>query len=77
LLAIVSFDDGDPIEGSTSTSTNENIGLDIKEREERALALMVILMIMIQRRITESYDILSYMVLLSILLCIFHWHSHP
>ena len=34
VLEPVTFDDGDPLEGSSSTSTNAQIALDIGEEEE-------------------------------------------
>jgi hypothetical protein len=34
VLESVSFDDGDPLEGSFSTSTNARIALDMGEEEE-------------------------------------------
>jgi hypothetical protein len=34
VLELVTFDDGDPLEGSSSTSTDAHIALDIKEEEE-------------------------------------------
>ena len=34
VLEPVTFDDGDPIEGSFSTATNSQIALDIEEEEE-------------------------------------------
>ena len=34
VLESVTFDDGDPLEGSSSTSTNARIALDIGEEEE-------------------------------------------
>ena len=53
VLESVTFDDGDPLEGSFSTSTNAQIALDIgedeEEEEERAVVVMTILMIMTWR----------------------------
>jgi len=34
VLELVTFDDGDPLEGSSSTSTDAQMTLDIKEEEE-------------------------------------------
>lgn len=33
LLELITFDDGDPLEGSSSTSIDVNLGLDIDEEE--------------------------------------------
>ena len=39
VLESVTFDDGDPLEGSSSTSTNAWIALDIGEEEEDGLMI--------------------------------------
>jgi hypothetical protein len=52
VLESITFDDGDPLEGSFSTSTNARIALDMweeEEEEERAVVVMPILMIMTWR----------------------------
>ena len=54
LLESVTFDDGDPLEGSSSTSTNAWIALDIGEEEERAVVVMPILMIMTWRTLESN-----------------------
>jgi hypothetical protein len=54
MLELVTFDDGDPLEGSSSTPTDAQFALNIEE-EERALVMVIILMIMIWR-ITDSRD---------------------
>ena len=41
VLELVTFDDGDPLEGSSSTSTNAWIVLDIGEEEEEEDGLMI------------------------------------
>jgi hypothetical protein len=58
VLEPVTFDDGDPLEGSSSTPTDAQIGLDIGGggwMEERAVVVMLILMIMTWRT-TDSHD---------------------
>jgi hypothetical protein len=56
MLELVTFDDGDPLEGSSSTPAYAQIALDIEEEEEeRALVLMLILMFMTWRT-TDSRD---------------------
>ena len=58
VLESVTFDDGDPLEGSSSTSTNARITLDIGEEEEdggESSGVMPILMIMTWRT-TDSHD---------------------
>jgi hypothetical protein len=55
VLEPVTFDDGDPLEGSSSTPTDAHIALDIEEEEEeeeRAVVVMLILMIMTWRTLT-------------------------
>jgi hypothetical protein len=46
VLETITFDDGDPLEGSSSTIENADLGLHIEgEGEERVVAMVVILMI--------------------------------
>jgi hypothetical protein len=59
VLELVTFDDGDPLEGSSSTPADADLGLDIEEEgmEERAVAMVVILMILTWRRTTDSDEL--------------------
>jgi hypothetical protein len=41
VLESVTFNDGDPLEGSSSTSTNARIALDIGEKEKEKDELMI------------------------------------
>ena len=57
VLESVTFDDGDPLEGSFSTSTNARIALDMGEEEEdggESSVVMPILMIMTWRTLESS-----------------------
>jgi len=57
VLKPITFDDGDPLEGSSTTSTDAQIALDIEEEEEeRTVVVMLILMIMTWRTI-DSHDL--------------------
>jgi len=58
VLEPITFDDGDPLEGSSTTSTDAQIALDIEEEEEeeRTVVVMLILMIMTWRTI-DSHDL--------------------
>jgi hypothetical protein len=58
VLEPVTFDDGDPLEGSSSTTIDAQIALDIEEEEERrAVMRTLILMIMSWRTsTTESWQ---------------------
>jgi len=57
VLEPITFDDGDPLEGSSTTSTDAQIALDIEEEEEeRTVVVMLILMIMTWRT-TNSHDL--------------------
>jgi hypothetical protein len=51
VLEPVTFDDGDPLEGSSSRPADAQIALDIEE-EERAVVVILILMIMSWRTST-------------------------
>ena len=60
VLEPITFDDGDPLEGSSSTSTDAQIALDIEEEEDGGessgtVVVMPILMIMTWRT-TDSRD---------------------
>lgn len=79
MLELVTFDDGDPLEGSSSTSIDAYLGLDIEEEqeeEERVVVVVVILMILTWRSMLEELCDSFVYNSVSTLFCTFHWHIH-
>jgi hypothetical protein len=82
VLEPVTFDNGDPLDGSSSTPVDVKVGLTIEEEKEDGEECSGNGADFYDSGMEEgpltimSYEILPSTILLSTIFCICHWHSH-